>query len=88
MGRGDIRLAPMLQTTGRAAQRAVKERLVRDPQDRPGIPPEAVGQEPARRGSSRGGVWGFIAANLLVWSLVIVVALVFLIILIWFAATN
>jgi hypothetical protein len=52
---------------------------MRDPSDTSRVPPEAVGQEPTTAGQNKSGVGGFVRANLFVWGVVIVVAIVFVV---------
>ncbi len=62
---------------------------MRDRTDRTGVAPEAVGQTRPEQGESKtGGLPTFIGINLVVWSLVVVLAVVFIGVIIWYATNN
>ena len=62
---------------------------MRDTTDRTGIPPEAVGQTRPEQGESKsGGLPTFIGINLIVWTLVLLLAVVFIGVIVWYASSN
>lgn len=62
---------------------------MQDRSDRPRITPDAVGQTRPEQGESKtGGLPTFIGINLIVWSLVVVLAAVFIGVVVWYATSN
>lgn len=56
--------------------------------ERSRVKPETVGQAGQRGPMNTGGIGGFIRANLLVWSVVVILAIVFIAAIIFAAVAN
>ena len=62
---------------------------MRDSTDQSRITPDAVGQTRPEQGKSKtGGLPTFIGISLAVWTLVVLLAVVFIGVIIWYASTN
>lgn len=62
---------------------------MRDTTDRTGAVADAVGQTHPEQGAAKtGGLPTFIGINLVVWSLVVVLAAVFVGVVVWYATNN
>ncbi len=62
---------------------------MQDRTDRSRISPDAVGQTRPEQGESKtGGLPTFIGINLIVWTLVLLLAAVFIGVIVWYASSN